>query len=102
MPSNMATTLVQWPGRAQIERGTADKSWYRRETGRATPPDSPGVDGSGDFDLGGLDDELVLAGRRRGQLQLRHLPAVVLEGAGERRLARHVAGEPDRRRVEPG
>src|SRR5207244_1253471 len=50
--------------------------------------------------LGWLEHELVLPFGRRRQFQLLDAPAVMPQRAFERRLARHVARQPDRRWVE--
>jgi len=58
------------------------------------------VDRSGKFHLGRRDDERILPLRGLVQLDLGDAPAVVFERALERRLARDVAGQTDRGRVE--
>src|SRR6476620_4165352 len=52
------------------------------------------------LNLGRLQDELILTGRRRRQLELFDPPAVMLEDALIGRLARHVADHPNRGRVK--
>src|SRR5205823_8349909 len=71
--------------------------------GRVFEPAGLAVGGpSRQLDLGGLDDEFVLAFGRLGELDLLDAPAVMQQRAAERRLAGDVAGQANGRRIEAG
>ena len=52
------------------------------------------------LDLGGLQNEIVLAGTGRLQLEFLDAPAVVAQDAAEGRLASHVPGQANGRGIK--